>query len=86
MLKTSHLFSPLSDEVSNVTAFLDRIHFYLPGWEMIKFAPKHFTSSFGFSTDYFSEALKSFADLLIQMHWKNTIRLDRISNKEIPSQ
>jgi len=60
VLQTSHLFSPLSDEVNNDTAFLDRIHFYLPGWEMIKFAPKHFTSSFGFSTDYFSEALKSF--------------------------
>lgn len=60
VLKTSHLFSPLSDEVNNDTAFLDRIHFYLPGWEMIKFAPKHFTSNFGFSTDYFSEALKSF--------------------------
>ena len=59
VLKTSHLFSPLSDEVNNDTAFLDRIHFYLPGWEMIKFAPKHFTSNFGFSTDYFSEVLKS---------------------------
>ena len=60
VLQTSHLFSPLSEEVNNDTAFLDRIHFYLPGWEMIKFAPKHFTSNFGFSTDYFSEALKSF--------------------------
>lgn len=60
VLKTSHLFSPLSDEVNNDTAFLDRIHCYLPGWEMIKFSPQHFTSSFGFSTDYFSEALKSF--------------------------
>lgn len=60
VLQTSHLFSPLSDEVNNDTAFLDRIHFYLPGWEMIKFSPKHFTASFGFSTDYFSEALKSF--------------------------
>lgn len=59
VLQTSHLFSPLSDEVNTDTAFLDRIHFYLPGWEMIKFAPKHFTASFGFSTDYFSEALKS---------------------------
>lgn len=59
VLQTSHLFSPLSDEVNNDTAFLDRIHFYLPGWEMIKFSPEHFTSSFGFSTDYFSEALKS---------------------------
>ncbi|KKK53345.1 hypothetical protein LCGC14_3095700, partial [marine sediment metagenome] len=44
---------------NNDTAFLDRIHFYLPGWEIIKFAPKHFTSNFGFSTDYFSEVLKS---------------------------
>ena len=59
VLQTSHLFSPLSDEVNSDTAFLDRIHFYLPGWEMIKFSPKHFTSSFGFSTDYFSEVLKS---------------------------
>jgi ATP-dependent Lon protease len=60
VLQTSHLFSPLSDEVNSDTAFLDRIHFYLPGWEVIKFAPKHFTSNFGFSTDYFSEVLKSF--------------------------
>ena len=59
VLQTSHLFSPLSDEVNSDTAFLDRIHFYLPGWEMIKFSPNHFTSSFGLSTDYFSEALKS---------------------------
>lgn len=59
VLQTSHLFSPLSDEVNSDTAFLDRIHFYLPGWEMIKFAPKHFTANFGFSTDYFSEVLKS---------------------------
>lgn len=59
VLQTSHLFSPLSDEVNSDTAFLDRIHFYLPGWEMLKFAPKHFTNNFGFSTDYFSETLKA---------------------------
>lgn len=59
VLQTSHLFSPLSDEVSHDTAFLDRIHYYLPGWEIIKFAPKNFTFSYGFSTDYFSEVLKS---------------------------
>ncbi len=59
VLQTSHLFSPLSDEVNHDTAFLDRLHFYLPGWEMIKFATEHFTSNFGFSTDYFSEVLKS---------------------------
>ena len=60
VLQTSHLFSALSDEVNNDTAFLDRIHFYLPGWEMIKFSPSNFTNNFGFSTDFFSECLKSF--------------------------
>lgn len=59
VLQNSNLFSPLSEEVNSDTAFLDRIHYYLPGWEMPKFAPKHFTKNFGFSTDYFSECLKS---------------------------
>ncbi len=58
VLQTSHLFSPISDEVNSDTAFLDRIHFYLPGWEMIKFSPSNFTNNFGFSTDFFSEILK----------------------------
>ena len=55
VLQTSHLFSPFSDKISNDTAFLDRLSFFLPGWEIIKFAPHHFTNHFGFSTDYFSE-------------------------------
>lgn len=59
VLQTSHLFSPLSEEVNSDTAFLDRIHFYLPGWEIMKFSNKNFTSNFGFSTDFFSEVLKS---------------------------
>jgi len=59
VLQTSHLFSPLSDEVNNDTAFLDRINLFLPGWEITKFSPKNFTNHFGFSTDFFSEILKS---------------------------
>lgn len=59
VLQTSHLFSPLSDEVNFDTAFLDRINLFLPGWEITKFSPKNFTSHFGFSTDFFSEILKS---------------------------
>jgi ATP-dependent Lon protease len=57
VLQTSHLFSPFSDKISEDTAFLDRIGFFLPGWEIIKFAPCHFTDRFGFSTDFFSELL-----------------------------
>ena len=39
--------------------FLDRINLFLPGWEITKFSPKNFTDHFGFSTDFFSEILKS---------------------------
>lgn len=59
VLQTSHLFSPLSDEVNSDTAFLDRINLFLPGWEITKFSPDNFTKHFGFSTDFFSEMLKS---------------------------
>jgi ATP-dependent Lon protease len=59
VLQTSHLFSPLSDEVNHDTAFLDRINLFLPGWEITKFSPANFTKHFGFSTDFFSEILKS---------------------------
>ena len=57
VLQTSHLFSPFSDKISHDTAFLDRLSFFLPGWEIVKFAPYHFTSHFGFSTDFFSELM-----------------------------
>jgi len=58
LLKTSHLFQPFSEKMQD-TAFLDRIHYYLPGWEVIKLAPENFTNNFGFSVDYFSEFLKA---------------------------
>ena len=55
LLKTSHLFQPFPDLMASDTAFFDRMHYYLPGWEVPKFAPKHFTDSYGFITDYISE-------------------------------
>lgn len=67
VLQTSHLFSPFSDKISNDTAFLDRLSFFLPGWEIIKFAPHHFTNHFGFSTDFFSE-------------WMHQLRKDSYAN------
>ena len=57
VLQTSHLFSPFSDKISDDTAFLDRFGFFLPGWEIMKFAPANFTNHIGFSTDFFSEML-----------------------------
>lgn len=40
------------------TAFLDRIHCYLPGWEIPKFRPEHFTGDYGFITDYYAEFIR----------------------------
>lgn len=52
LLKTSSLFDPFPPEMGTDTAFLDRIHCYLPGWEVPKFWPEHFTNDYGFITDY----------------------------------
>lgn len=58
LLKTSSLFDPFPPEMGLDTAFLDRIHCYIPGWEIPKFRPEHFTDDYGFITDYFSEVLR----------------------------
>jgi len=53
--RTSHLFSPLPETIRNDAAFHDRWHAYLPGWEMLKLKPDHFTSHMGFVADYIAE-------------------------------
>lgn len=58
LLKTSSLFDPFPPEMGTDTAFLDRIHCYLPGWEVPKFRPDHFTDDYGFITDYFAEFIR----------------------------
>ena len=58
LLKTSSLFDPFPPEMGTDTAFLDRIHCYLPGWEIPKFRPEHFTNDYGFITDYLSEFIR----------------------------
>lgn len=58
LLKTSTLFEPFPAEMGQDTAFLDRMHCYLPGWEVPKFKPKHFTNDYGFISDYLSEFVR----------------------------
>lgn len=55
ILKTSNLFEPFPPEIANDSAFFDRIHFYLPGWEIPKMRPELITDEYGFITDYISE-------------------------------
>jgi predicted ATP-dependent Lon-type protease len=52
MVRSSHLFLPLPDVIREDMAFLDRIHFYLPGWEIPKMRVEFFTEHYGFVVDY----------------------------------
>jgi len=68
LVKTSHLFAPFPEKMID-TAFFDRFHSYIPGWEVPKFRPAHFTNDYGFIVDYlasyFREMRKrSFADAI----------------------
>ena len=58
LLKTSSLFDPFPPEMGTDTAFLDRMHCYIPGWEITKFRPEHFTNDYGIITDYLAEFLR----------------------------
>lgn len=58
LLKTSSLFDPFPPEMGTDTAFLDRMHCYLPGWEIPKFRPEHFTNDYGFISDYLAEFIR----------------------------
>lgn len=55
LLKTSHLFAPFPEEMANDAAFFDRMHYYLPGWEIPKMRPNFFTDRYGFIVDYIAE-------------------------------
>ena len=58
LLKTSSLFDPFPPEMGTDTAFVDRLHCYIPGWEIPKFRPEHFTNDYGFITDYLAEFIR----------------------------
>ncbi|HPG64475.1 MAG TPA: protease Lon-related BREX system protein BrxL [Saccharofermentans sp.] len=58
LLKTSHLFDPFPEAMAYDTAFLDRMHCYIPGWEIPKYRPASFTNDYGFITDYIAEFMR----------------------------
>jgi ATP-dependent Lon protease len=57
LVRTGHLFKPLPEAMQDM-ALIDRLHFYLPGWEVPKMATEHFTNGYGFVVDYLAEALR----------------------------
>ncbi|NMB13458.1 MAG: BREX system Lon protease-like protein BrxL [Firmicutes bacterium] len=74
--RIGHLFSPLPPEMRDDTAFMDRIHAYVPGWEFPKLNPNiHLTDSFGLVSDFLSECWHQLRDdsrvssLQGRVHW-----------------
>ncbi len=68
IVKTSHLLSPFPKEMID-TAFFDRFHNYLPGWEIPKMRPEFFTNEYGFITDFMAEWMRE----LQKMNFSNAI-------------
>lgn len=70
LVKTSHLFAPFP-EVMIDSAFFDRFHCYIPGWEIPKMKPEYFTNQFGMISDYLAEWMRemrkhNFSDAIVK--------------------
>ena len=70
--RIGHLFSPLPPEMRDDTAFMDRIHCYLPGWDVPKLKPTLFTEHFGLVSDFLSECFT---------HMRNQSRVAVLQNR-----
>lgn len=73
LTRTHHLFQPLPEVLQDM-AFIDRLHFYLPGWETPKMETRFFTGHYGFVVDYLAEAFRelrkrSYVDL-VDSYWE----------------
>lgn len=73
LVKTSHLLAPFPEAMID-SAFFDRFHAYIPGWEVPKMRPEFFTNRYGLITDYLAEFMRemrkrTFADA-IGRHFK----------------
>jgi ATP-dependent Lon protease len=58
MVQRGHLFEPMPDIIRDDMAFIDRIHCYLPGWEIPQMTNNLFTDHYGFVVDYLAEAFR----------------------------
>jgi ATP-dependent Lon protease len=82
MLKHSDLFDPLPEKFHD-SAFLDRIHSYIPGWEVDVIRGEMFSSGYGFVVDYLAEILKSLRSHDFSDRYKGKWRLsDEISTRD----
>jgi ATP-dependent Lon protease len=75
-----HLFEVLPDELKDA-AFLDRIHAYLPGWEMPKIRPENYALGYGFLTDYMAEIFAELRRLNFQTHVNRWVDLGAMTGR-----
>jgi ATP-dependent Lon protease len=87
MVQTGHLFAPMPDIIRDDMAFIDRLHFYLPGWEVPKMHNDHFTDHYGFVVDYLAEALRDLRRLnyteLLDRHFSLGAHLNARDRKAV---
>jgi ATP-dependent Lon protease len=82
MLKHTDLFDPLPEKFHD-SAFLDRIHHYIPGWEVDVIRGEMFSSGYGFVVDYIAEILKSMRSHDFSDRYKGKFKLsDEISTRD----
>lgn len=76
MLKHENIFMDLPDKYLD-SAFIDRLHFYIPGWEVAIIRNEMFTSDFGFIVDYFAQILKMQRSLDYSDAYRKYFELDQ---------
>ena len=72
--KYYHLFEPLPSYLQ-VEALIDRLHYYLPGWEIPKITPNSASQDYGFITDYFCEIMHELRRIEVLGPLKNHFEL-----------
>lgn len=61
--RVSHLFGPMPKEMRDDTAFMDRIHAFVPGWDFPKLNKTYFTNHFGMVSDFLAECWTRLRDV-----------------------
>src|SRR6185369_3898019 len=82
MLMHTDLFEELPVQYYD-SAFLDRLHFYIPGWEVEIIRGEMFSASYGFVVDYLAEILRKLRTYDYTQHYQEYFRLsDEISTRD----
>ena len=80
--KYEHLFEPLPEELID-TAFFERIHGFLPGWEVSKLTDRSFADGYGFTLDYFAELLHLLRSSLLPVDPATRYRLHNAKGRDV---